>query len=859
MVLEETVESDQIVSNTLLDFYCKCSSLDDARIVFDRMKMQDLVSWNAMLGGFAEHGSSANLQRCLEHMRQNGAAPDTITYLCILKSCARSDHPNRILELHMEIVKGGFDDVVNIENNLVHIYVKLGFIAEAWHVLRRQSPPSVVSWTSLIAGFVEYGMIEDAFQSFEVMKEYEVCPNDATFICILRICGIGADGIIKGRQIHAQIVKHGLEVQISVGNILIDMYFKCGSIVDAQNVFDNLHSLDVISWTTLLSGYAEHGLCEQAFTCLDQMQNGGVAPNSTSFLCALKACQSFYNFHKGLELHAEIILEEYEEDLFLGNMLIDFYVNSGLMIDAKEVFDHISARNVVSWNSLISGFADQGNVDTVKDLLKEMELEGISPTDTTFLCSLKVCNKDSLSLGQEIHIWITKKGYDSENFLKNSLVDMYSKCGLLLETHTVFHSQGGCDIISWNSLMGGYNDAGLHSEVLHALEKMLLEGITPNVPTFFTVLKACKNIGLINRGYEAHILVIKMGFEKDTFVASALVDMYATQGKFEDAELILSWQGVQTAVIWTALIVGYTEHGFPEQVIECYRKMQEASIPADETLFICLLKACGNVGAIVMGCELYNDIVKKGLLEGKMAFSGSMNGEAASGKEQEFSRIMEDANVLSLRNVLIDMFCRCGSLADAHKVFDAVPLKDLVAWNALISGYALVGKSKPMALLLEKMKSQNIQPDEVTYASILTACSHVGFNDTAHVYFEEMMHVYGLLQSRQHFNCIVDLLTRAGQLDEAFAVVEKFPFQPDLVTWMVVLDGCQKSGNIKLGRYAFECLRSLENELPAFTPMSSIYVNPQICKGIKELEKNHVSCRNRMRYDTKCNVFAECG
>eukprot|EP00250_Pteridium_aquilinum_P005063 c15218_g1_i1 orf=1-1347(-) len=227
-VAEERLEIDQIVSNALVDMYCKCNSIADAQVVFDKLWTRDLVSWNALIGGYAEQGLNAHLQRCLDQMRLDGVSPDAVTYLCILKSCDRRELLNRSLEVHAEIVIEGFETVLYVGNNLVHMYVKLGCIAEARQVLYQLPTRNVVAWTALIAGYVEYGHVEDASSCLEVMKAYGVCPNEATYICILKACGSMGDGIARGRELYAEIVKGGFEKQIFVGNILVDMYSKCG-------------------------------------------------------------------------------------------------------------------------------------------------------------------------------------------------------------------------------------------------------------------------------------------------------------------------------------------------------------------------------------------------------------------------------------------------------------------------------------------------------------------------------------------------------------------------------------------------------------------------------------------------------
>lgn len=840
-IAEERLEMDQIVSNTLVDMYCKNGSIADAQALFDKLRTRDLVSWNILIGGYADQGLDAHLQSCLEQMKLDGISPDPVTYLCILKSCDRREALHRILEVHAEIVKEGFESILYVGNNLVHMYVKLGSIAEAYQVLNQLPTQNVVAWTALIGGYVDHGHLEDASSCLELMKAYGVCPNEATYICILKAFANMGDGVARGRELHAEIVKTGVERQTFVGNILVDMYSKCGLLLDAQQVFNQLPTRDVVSWTALLSGYAEHGLCREALGCLQKMQEEGVTPNATTFLCTLKACQSIEDLDKGQELHAEVVKEEFEGDLFLGNTLVDMYGSCGLLNEAKEVFDQLPIQNVVSWNALISGYAEEGDAGMTLHFLKQMELEGVSPTATTFLCSLKACGSlNALFLGQEIHIWVIKKGYESDIFFKNSLIDIYAKCGMISEAQKTFHGLWERNVISWNSLMAGYVDSGLCVEALKCFERMDMESVAPNAPTFVTILKACKSLGFIDRGHDVHAKVIKAGFEKDPFVANTLIDMYAIHGILADAENVFDQQQIQTVVTWTALIVGYTEHGFGDKALDSYEQMQLKGVPPDHTVYVCAFKACGNIGAIDKGREIFSEITKVGILEEHMFYSSAMSIEVTTGKSfNQKHRMMGLDNVLILHNVLIDMYCRCGSLDDAQKVFDAVSTRDSVTWNALISGHALLGNPDSLLLLFDKMKSEGLQPDAATYSSVLTACNHDGFIYKGQIYIEEMRNEYGLQPTRQHYNCIVDLLARAGQLEVAIGIVEEMPFQPDLVTWITVLSCCRKWGDVELGRHTFECYASLvANHLAGFVLMSKIYLDAQMwedAKGIEEM------------------------
>ena len=187
---------------------------------------------------------------------------------------------------------------------------------------------------------------------------------------------------------------------------------------------------DEVLWTTLIAGYAEEGLGEKALEHLKQMQLEGFIPNAVTLVCSLKACISIGAIDKGQQIHAEIVKEGFDSNVFIGNVLVDIYSKYGMVVDASDILDTLTARDIVTWNSLIAGYVEHGRGEEALNCLLEIQVEGISPDPITMLCSLKACGtiKSSYS-SHNIHDEIIVKGFENESHIKNILVDTYAKCG----------------------------------------------------------------------------------------------------------------------------------------------------------------------------------------------------------------------------------------------------------------------------------------------------------------------------------------------------------------------------------------------------------------------------------------------
>ena len=423
------------------------------------------------------------------------------------------------------------------------------------------------------------------------------------------------------------------------------------------------------------------------------------------------------------------------------------------------------------------------------------------PDAVTFTCCLRACGSlNDIEKGVEIHSQIVRNGLlGNEVSVGNALVDMYAKCGWFIKAKEVLNSLSFRDVSTWNSLITSYAQRNCAEDVLKCYKELQLDGVNPNAITYACGLKACVAMLDINKGSDLHCETVERGlFTDDVVIGSTLIDMYAKCGMLLDAQKVFDMLPVRDVVTWTSLMSGYEEHDRGEEALDCFKKMQLEGLSPNSFTYACGLKACGRIGAMDKGEEIHAEVKRKGLLT---------------------------TNII-VGSAVVDMYAKCGSLSQAKNCFDILPNLNNITWNALITGYAQVGKVSYVFHLLERMIMEGNEPDIITFLNIVNVCSHAGLVDEGQFCFKVMREKYQLTPTLRHFTCIVDLLGRAGQLNEVLAVATETPFHIDIAMWLAILGACRKWGNVKLGRYVFEQISKFdETEIGAYISIHNIYAD----------------------------------
>ena len=503
---------------------------------------------------------------------------------------------------------------------------------------------------------------------------------------------------------------------------------------------------------------------------------------NADFVAILKHCAKRKDLNRGRKIHDHILQEGLvHKYIYIGSSLISLYVKCGEISKAQEVFDELPIRNVVSWTSLISGYVQCEHAEKALNLFDQMRYDGISPNELTFSCALKACgNIQLVRKGEEIHAEI-QGSLENDVLLGTSLVDMYAKCGFLEKAREVFEMLKSRDVVAWTTLITAYRQHGLWEESLYCFEKMQCDGLRPNIVTLICILKVCGSARALDKGEKIHLQIIRESLlEKDVLVGNALVDMYAKCGEIAKAREVLRDLPIQDVVSWSALIAGYAQLEKYDDALECFEQMKSEGVSPNEVTFISVLKACGNDKAIDIGKQVHSEILSRGYLKGN----------------------------IMLGNTLVDMYAKCGSLTKAHQVLENLPVQNVVSWNALITGYAQQERFEEALYCFERMQSEGISPDTITFICMLKVHGNTCNIDKGKQIHEEMMD-RGLIGTVDVLgNALVDMYAKCGVLGKAQQMLGELPIQ-DAVPWNALVTEYTKQGQFY---EALNCFERMENE-----------------------------------------------
>ncbi|KAJ7517809.1 hypothetical protein O6H91_21G040700 [Diphasiastrum complanatum] len=345
------------------------------------------------------------------------------------------------------------------------------------------------------------------------------------------------------------------------------MYVKCGRTEDARELFNNFSQRDVVSWTTMIAGYAQNGLGKEALALYEQMKQEGVQPNNVTFVLLLKACARLAALEQGKQLHSDIIRRGFQSDVIVASTLVDMYAKCGHTEDARELFNNVSERDVVSWTAMIAGYAQNGLGKEALALYEQMKLEGVQPSNVTFVLLLKACaSLAALEQGKQLHSDIIKRGFQSDVIVGNTLVDMYAKCGRTKDALELFNNMSERNVVSWTAMIAGYAQNGLGKEALSLFDQMQREGTKPNEVTYICVLSACAHSRLVDEGrYVFDSMCKNHGVTPTREHYACMVDLLGRAGCLSDAELFIHKMPIQPdSVVWMTLLGAARNHGHVE-------------------------------------------------------------------------------------------------------------------------------------------------------------------------------------------------------------------------------------------------------------------------------------------------------
>lgn len=580
---------------------------------------------------------------------------------------------------------------------------------------------------------------------------------------------------------------------IYLKNREIDSLIKSESLDNAITVFNSMPLRDVVTYNLLISGHSHYGLPKQALYLYAEMVLLGMRESASTLSSAIGVCSDVGFYGEGVQVHCRVVKLGFNFNVFVGGALIDFYMCTGLRGMALKVFDELPQRNLAIWNIVLRGFSELGQVEE-EELIRfqtQMELEGVEPNRLTFCYLLRGCSNTRLLYeGKKLQGRILKLGLGESNiYVANALVDLYSACGCLIDARKSFEAIPIEDVISWNSLVCVYADNNLSSDALELFTTMQLWGQRPSIRSLVGFLNFSSRIKNITLGKQIHCCVLKLGFDiESVHVQSALIDMYGKCSDIDSSVAIFECLPQKSLQCCNSLMTSLSHCNATEDAVELFGLMVDAGIRPDEVTFSTTLKSLSvSASANFTSCQLLHCFALK-------------------------SRFEED---IAVACSLIDAYSRWGHVELSRRIFETLYSPNAICFTSMINGYARNGMGREGLELLQAMVEKGLKPDNVTFLCVLAGCNHSGLVDEGRLVFDSMKSLHGVHPDRQHFSCMVDLLCRAGLLYEAEEFLREAPEKVDCAMWSSLLRSCRVHKNEEVGRRVAKSIVELDPDDPA--------------------------------------------
>ena len=480
-------------------------------------------------------------------------------------------------------------------------------------------------------------------------------------------------------------------------NAILSAYSKLGRVPEMEHVFDAMPTRDGVSWNSLISGYASCGSLDKSVKAYNLMLNVGLFNLNRITLSTMLILASDQGCVRlGQQIHGHVVKFGFECYVFVGSPLVNMYLRMGLVSCARQAFDEMPEKNVVmyntlmtglmrcgriedsrhlfydmrerdsiSWTTMIAGYTQNGLYEEAVDLFREMRLENLEMDQYTFGSVLTACGGlMALQEGKQVHAYIIRTDYKDNIFVGSALVDMYCKCKSIKSAETVFKKMSCKNVVSWTAMLVGYGQNGYSEEAVRVFCDMQKFGIVPDDFTLGSVISSCANLASLEEGAQFHGQALVSGLISFLTVSNALVTLYGKCGSIEDSYRLFSEMSFRDEVSWTALVSGYAQFGKANETIRLFESMLAHGLKPDRVTFIGVLSACSRAGLVEKGKQIFE------------------------------SMIMEHGitPILDHYSCMIDLFSRAGRLEEARNFINKMPFSpDAIGWSTLLSSCRFYG------------------------------------------------------------------------------------------------------------------------------------------------------------------------
>ncbi|XP_044477403.1 pentatricopeptide repeat-containing protein At3g12770-like [Mangifera indica] len=603
--------------------------------------------------------------------------------------------------------------------------------------------------------------------------------------------------IILVKSIHAQIITNAVSTDQFLVTKLLKVYSQLGLLSHACYVFDKIPQPTVFLCNALVNGYVQNEKYKETLDLFRSMCSFDLDIDSYTCNFALKSCTALGDYEMGREIISIAFDKGINDNRFLGSSIIKFLVNFGDIDEARSVFNGMLEKDVVCWNSMIGGYVKACQYGKAFAMFLEMRKCRIMPSTVTMVSLFQACGgMRNIELGKCVHSCVLALGMGDDVLVLTSLVDMYSKLGDIIGARSVFDGITKKSLVSWNAIISGYVQNSSVNESFKLFCRLVASGGGCDSGTIVSLLHGCAQIADLESGKFLHCCIFRRGLELNPILSTAIVDFYLKCGALKQAKIVFHGMKDRNVITWTAMLVGLAQNGHAEDALKLFSRMQEEEVAANLVTLVSLVHACAHLGSLKNGKSIHAQFMRQGF-----AFDA--------------------VNMTAF----IDMYAKCGKINSAEQVFNnGFISKDVILWNSMITGYGMHGHGHQALSLYRKMIEEGIRPNETSFIALLTACSHSGLVKEGKALFSSMERDHKISLTEKHYACLVDILSRAGHLEEAEALINQMPFTPSSAVFEALLSGCRTHKNIDMGMKTADKLLYLDAMNPGtYIMLSNIY------------------------------------
>ncbi|MCL7046438.1 hypothetical protein MKW94_022591 [Papaver nudicaule] len=511
--------------------------------------------------------------------------------------------------------------------------------------------------------------------------------------------------------------------------------------------------------------------------------------DSSTCISLIKQCKSIKTLKS---LHALMIRSHLHTNLFFSTNLITQYSSLGSITHAYSLFSSAQASDVFLWNVMIRCFVESSSYERAVGLYCRMKEYGVRPDNYTFPYVVKACGHlRDVKLCRVVHGDVVEFGYEYDVFVDNSLMTMYGRCEQVGVSRQVFDRMSERSLVSWSAMIGAYAQNGFYKDGFALFRKMLSERIKPNRVAVLSVIPC---VSSETDADEISRVIVEHRLDSEQSIQNAAMLMYSKCGRIDIARRTFEKIPNKDLIAWSSMIEAYAQADMPIEALDLLKQLKLQRIQLDYVTVLSVIRACSSLASLRQARFIHGFITK-----------GSFQNE------------------LVLETALIDLYVKCGSLEYARKVFQRMQKRNLVSWSTIISGYGMHGRGREALDLFDQMKETE-KPDHITFVSVLSACAHAGLIAEGWSCFNSMTKDFGLTPMSEHYACMVDILGRAGQLNEARVFINNMPIKPESGVWGALLGACRIHSNVELAEFAAKSLFELDPENPGrYVLLSNIY------------------------------------